>query len=163
MKDALKENLKTAMLSLLEEGYVGPRNAGGTWFVDNEPGAGILGTIGKLSAAQASRQPPGGLDTIAAHVNHLRFSLELANRAFRGENPYADADWSQSWTVREVNEQEWRDLSAALTSEYEKITETLHGEINLEESVVLTGTLALIAHGAWHLGALRQLMQLSEK
>lgn len=157
MKNLLEENLKTAILTLLEEGYAGPENTEGTWFVDNEPDAGILGTIGKLSADQASRKPPGGSDTIASHVNHLRFSLELANRAYRGENPYAEADWGKSWAIRQVNENEWQDMISALRREYEKIRETLQKDVDFENPMMLTGTLGLISHGAWHLGALRQL------
>jgi hypothetical protein len=34
-----------SLLTLFDEGYVGPADSKGTWFVDNEPDCGFHGTI----------------------------------------------------------------------------------------------------------------------
>jgi hypothetical protein len=46
------------------------------------------------AAEEASAVPSGGGASIAAHVDHLRYGLELLNRWTRGEKPFADADHS---------------------------------------------------------------------
>ncbi len=145
-----------SLLTLFDEGYVGPADSKGTWFVDNEPDCGFLGTVEKLSAKDASRG--FGEFSVAAHANHLRYSLELANRAFRGENPYASADWKGSWNIREVDEGEWKKLKASLRREYEDFRSAIAAGIKWDDPLFLTGTLGQLAHGAWHLGAVRQLL-----
>jgi hypothetical protein len=149
-----KAALTKAALALYDEGYSGPRDPKGTWFVDNEPDCGFLGTIGKLSAVQASRPATSGDPlTVASHAAHLRFSLSLANRAARGENPYAGAKWSDSWSARAVSEEEWQALVAGLRAEYEAFREALAKGGLWDDEDMLTGTLGLLCHGAWHLGA----------
>ncbi len=127
-----------------------------TWFVNHGPGAGILGALDALTAEQASREPPGGGPTAAAHTEHLRWWLANVNGVTRGEawNP----DWSESWSVRAVNEEEWRELRGALKREYALVREAL-SESLLEQadSNTLTGLLAMTPHAAHHLGSLRQL------
>ena len=63
--------------------------AGG--FALNGGDVGLLRSLDKLSAADASRAANGGA-TIAAHAQHLRYGLSLMNRwAAEGGNPFADA------------------------------------------------------------------------
>jgi hypothetical protein len=50
---------------------------------------GLLAALDRLDARQASAAPVNGGATIAAHVNHVRYALELLNRWQRGEDPYA--------------------------------------------------------------------------
>jgi len=153
-----KSTLTKAALSLYDEAYLGPSDPNaGTWFTDNEPKCGFLGSIEALSAAEASR--PLHRDeplSIASHADHLRFALDLANRSTRGENPYAGADWARSWDSRAVSEAEWKTLVAALRKEYEDFRIALATGKAWDDPQSMTGTLGLIAHGAWHLGAIRQ-------
>jgi hypothetical protein len=156
-----KAALTKAALALYDEGYAGPADSKGTWFVDNEPDCGFLGTIGKLSAAQASRPASTGESlTIASHAAHLRYSLSLANRAAKGENPYASADWAASWATRSVSEEEWSSLVSGLRAEYAAFREALAKGGLWDADDLMTGTLGLLCHGAWHLGAIRQALGL---
>jgi hypothetical protein len=148
-----------AVLVLLEEGHVGPGDARSTWFVENAPDAGFLRTLEGIPADLASRPAVEGGATIAAHANHLRYSLELANRAARGENPYAGADWAGSWKLKQVSEPEWKALTASLRAEYERIREAIAGGQDWADFQVVAGTLGVIAHGAYHLGAIRQMLR----
>ena len=162
MDEIFREKLNLALLTLLREAYIGPPELNqGTWFTDNNPASGILGALEKVSAAQASRKPGGkDSDTIAAHLNHLLYSLTLANKAYRGENAYAGADWKKSWAVQKVSAEEWLELKESFKSEFRTLEEAIRGGVPLDVPAVLTGTIALIAHGAWHLGALWQLLSL---
>lgn len=151
-----KARLAEAAVTLFDEAHRGPAGSG-TWFVDNEPGCGLFGTLGGLDAERASR-PLGAGDplTPASHAAHLRYALSLANRAARGEDPYKDANWARSWDTRNVDEAEWKALLAGLEKEYEELRRVMGGEQAWESRDFMTGLLGLIAHAAWHLGALRQ-------
>lgn len=94
---------KTSLLELLSEAYTGPTHAY-TWFIGNEPGSGILGTLENVSAENASSRQPSGT-ILAAHTEHLRWSLAQANAFARGETP--TETWAESWSVRTVDEAAW--------------------------------------------------------
>jgi hypothetical protein len=89
--------LAKAALALYDEAFLEAPDPRGTWFTDNEPKNGFLGSIESLSAAEASRPlSPGESLSVASHAAHLRFALDLANRSMRGENAYAGAAWARS-------------------------------------------------------------------
>lgn len=151
-----QEAFARAALALFDEAHEGPKGKG-TWFIDNEPGSGLFGTIEALDAAAASRPlTPGDPLTAASHVAHLRYALKLANRAARGENPYPTADWAGSWARRSVDEAEWKALVAGFKDEVGTFRALLASGAAFEEEEHATGALGLICHAAWHLGALRQ-------
>ncbi|HUX36501.1 MAG TPA: hypothetical protein VMV44_01245 [Rectinemataceae bacterium] len=152
--------LSKAVLSLYEEGFDGPAGSS-TWFTDGGPGSGFLGTIEGLSAAEASRPlHQGDPVSLASHVAHLQYSLSLANRAAKGENPYKDANWSLAWKTQRVEEAEWRALVGGLRFEYEAFKKVLAAGWEWADADSLTGAIATVAHGAWHLGAIRQALGL---
>src|SRR3954463_6528279 len=72
-------------------------------FILNSGDVGLLRSLDKLSAAEASRSANGGA-TIAAHAQHVRYGLSLMNRwAAEGGDPFADAMWDEAWTTSEVD------------------------------------------------------------
>ena len=151
-----REAVKRILLVLFDEGYAGSQGKG-TWYIDNEPGCGLLGTIARLDAPAASRPlSPEEPLTAASHVEHVRFALFLANRAAHGENPYPTADWSGSWAVRSVDAAAWIALRESLEKEIGALRDALTSGNALEDEDFLTGCFGLVAHTAWHLGALRQ-------
>src|SRR5262249_50027662 len=120
---------------------------------------GLLRSLDKLSASDASRAVPGGA-SIAAHVEHLRYGLSLMNRWSAGENPFGDADWSASWKKTAVSDSEWRELRAALAGEARRWLEVLRTPRDLN-AIELNGVVGSIAHLAYHLGAIRQINRAS--
>jgi hypothetical protein len=154
------EQLATTLANLLEEVHVGPPDPGLTWMTSNEPNSGFLGTLSGISAEMASRAPAPGMNTIAAHAAHLHFSLTLANRAFRGENAYANADWKGSWRTQQVDAAAWDRLREALRHEHARLLDAIRGREQWDDPMLFQGTLALIGHGAYHLGAIRQIRRL---
>lgn len=152
------DRLRRAVLTLLDEAVQGPRE-GATWFTDSGPQAGVLPFLEGISPEVASTPPRPGRANLAAHIDHVRYGLELANRALRGEHDaFATADWTRSWAIQSVDAETWAQIRAGLRQEYEAVREVLaSGEGWLADDMSLTGVLAQIAHVAYHLGAIRQI------
>lgn len=124
-------------------------------YILNRGDAGLLASLDKLTARDASSSASGGA-TIAAHVDHLRYGLSLMNRWRAGENPFDDADWSASWRRTRVTDNEWAELRSSLRREAHQWLAALGAprEVNTME---LNGIAGSIAHLAYHLGAIRQI------
>jgi hypothetical protein len=149
-----------SLTDLLEEVHVSAPNPRSTWMTSNEPDSGFLGTLSGITAEDASRAPAPGMNTIAAHAEHLRYSLSLANRAFRGENAYATADWAGSWRTQTVDAEAWERLREGLRGEHTRLLEAIRTRPEWTDPMIFQGSLALIGHAAYHLGAIRQLRRL---
>ena len=112
-------------------------------------------TLDSLTAEQASKAFGPGVSTIAAHVIHTAYYLELANASLRGEE--RDADWSGSWRVQSLDEPGWTEAKENLASQKEQFLEFV-GSVELADNEErLTYVLANLGHVAYHLGAIRQL------
>ncbi|HEY7288799.1 MAG TPA: hypothetical protein VH583_03105 [Vicinamibacterales bacterium] len=145
----LTETLSTVFGELVD----GPPDAAA--YMLNRGDAGLLRSLDKLSARDASNAVPGG-GTIAAHVDHLRYGLSLLNRWSAGENPFASADWEASWRKTSVSDAEWADLRRQLRDEAHRWLDVLRAprDVNAME---LNGIVGSIAHLGYHLGAIRQI------
>ena len=123
----------------------------------NSGDPGLLRPLDALSAAAASQPSAPGGATIAAHVDHLCFGLELMNRWHGGEaDPWSSADWTASWRRTQVSESEWAVLRARLreaTRRWRAALGTLREMSDLERN----GVIGSVAHLAYHLGAIRQI------
>ncbi|HEX9090595.1 MAG TPA: DinB family protein [Anaerolineales bacterium] len=144
-----------SIITLFSEAYAGPADPKSTWFIDNDPDSGILGLVRGISAAEASwstkDDQPG--TSVAAHVEHLRWSLANANRALEGE-PY-NGSWKESWNTLSADEAAWERLRNELKREYETLVKNLQKQRDLPGDY-LTGVMALLPHAAYHLGTIRQ-------
>jgi hypothetical protein len=124
-------------------------------YVLNRGDSGLIRSLDTLSARDASSGAAGGA-SIAAHVDHLRYGLSLMNRWSAGEDPFAAADWSVSWTRTSVSEPEWRELKTALAAEAHHWLDAVGAPRDVTV-VELNGMVGSIAHLAYHLGAIRQI------
>jgi hypothetical protein len=141
----------TTLLSELTDGA----KAGGA-YVLNTGDVGLLRSLDKLSAADASQSLAGGA-TIAAHAEHLRFGLSLMNRwAREGGNPFADAAWDKAWQTTVVDDAEWTRIRNGLRDEATGWLRAV-GSLRDVNAVELNGVIGSIAHLGYHLGAMRQI------
>ena len=141
-----------ALVKLLSELLDGAPSQGALALNPDDPG--LLISLARLSAAEASKAPANGGSSIAAHVDHLRYGLELLNRWSRGENPASD--FSASWTRTTVSEEQWRALQDALRAEaaaWRGVVAQAAGLAQFDLAVVAGS----VAHLAYHLGAIRQI------
>ena len=145
-----------ALVSLLVEAFDGP--PGEMAFMLNPGDPGLLRQLESVSAGVASTRPMPGKTTIASHVDHVLYGIELMNRWADGEpDPFSTADWSASWRRTSVDDAEWRTLIDRLRVASTKWRQ--HVADRTEWDVVgATGATASMAHAMYHLGAIRQLL-----
>ena len=142
----------TQLFSELVDGAGGGTGA----FILNSGDGGLLRSLDKLSAADASRSVNGGA-TIAAHAQHLRTDLWLMNRwAAAGGDPFADAASVAAWKTVDVDAAAWQEIRDGLREEATRWLTTLGTPRDLCERE-LAGMIASIVHLAYHLGAIRQI------
>lgn len=149
------ETLIDHLLDLLAEVYIGSRGEE-SWVIDASPGHGFTAAINSINAEQASTPLVRGGSTIAAHTEHLRWSLHFALQFYKGEVP--SSNWEESWKIRTVSEAEWQTLQKDLLDVYSTIKHRIASVNNWSDPFLLKGTLALLPHAAYHLGAIKQLM-----
>ena len=148
-------DITATLTTLYAELVLGANNPGGAYIL-NSGDAGLLRSLDKLSAADASRSSHGGA-TIAAHARHLTYGLSLMNRWARdGGNPFADAKWDEAWKTSNVDDDEWNGIRRALAAETRAWLDQL-GTPRDADTAELNGMVASIAHLAYHLGAIRQI------
>lgn len=147
-------SINSAIQELFQEVLRGtPPGADGTWFVQGNEA--LNTTLDDLSADEASRFLGTGINSIAAHVIHATYYLELANDNLRGRS--RDGDWAGSWARQVVSKQEWTEARAALDHQAIRFLEFVKDADLLADPDQLTEALANVGHAAYHLGAIRQL------
>jgi len=144
------------ILSRLFSELVDGTIADGGAFILNSGDVGLLRSLDRLSAADASRSVHDGA-TIAAHAQHVRYGLSLMNQwAREGGNPFANAKWEEAWKTSLVDARAWDEIRSGLRDETHRWLEILKAPRDVAD-VELTGMVASVAHLAYHLGAIRQI------
>ena len=145
-----------ALQAILQELVQGSPDPKARTYVLNQGDRGLLESLDRLSAAEASATHGSGA-SIAAHVDHLRYGLSLLNRWADGVSPpWPEMDWTASWRRTVVSESEWRTLRDELRREATRWAEALGTprEVSDVEAGWMAGS---VAHLAYHLGAIRQI------
>jgi hypothetical protein len=149
----MKERTIKELLYALAECFEGEGKNGGIFLEPDDPG--LFSILRALSAEEASR-PAAGM-SIANHVYHLIFALDVFIKRISGDEKAVHADWSASWRERRLDEAEWTRLKKDLTGIQEKA-------VSLARSVSINDTccdknlrlvLGLLTHTVFHLGIIR--------
>ena len=145
--------VRTALVALVGEVLDGPGPDFGHFL--NPGDAGLTRSLARLSADEASARP-GGRSSVAAHVRHILYGLELLNREARGES-IIETHYAASWRQQDATDAEWRDLLEVLDRQAHDWMSAI-GERTDWDADALTNVVAELAHLAYHLGAIRQLV-----
>ncbi len=148
----MQDELFAQMEELLRETFDGGKPGEGTAYLDHD--SGIRNTLKAVTAEQASRRP-GNHPSIASHVRHMTFHLRVSYEWIAGD--HSKRDWKGSFLPYEVTPEEWAALQEefeAVRQEFLRFMKTLPPEKLITEGAGM-GT---IAHLAYHLGAIRQLL-----
>lgn len=140
------------VLIILRETFEGSPAGQPSAYLDRE--VGIFSTLENLSAEHVST-PINGI-SIAAHTEHSKFYLDRLCEFIKGRTE--PVNWEQSWLIDEVNDEEWNALRDAVRKSYENVLQTF-AEIEHWNDGNIGEAVAILAHTAYHLGAVRQIMK----
>ena len=122
-------------------------------------GTSFVETLADVTASEASKRASPGTGSVAAHVRHCIYYLEVLQRSLKGE-PLGTLDWRSIWTNdRPVDEAEWGALRGMLRKEYAAVETLAKDDATWEREDALGEFMAVIVHTAYHLGAVRQALR----
>jgi hypothetical protein len=119
-------------------------------------GTSLFETLDAVSSEEASRLAAEGRATVAAHVEHVRFYLDVLNEVMRKEE-VMKVDWREIWqNIQAVTPEEWEGQKQRLRESYERVLDTLKNYDKWEGKYGISSSLGILAHTAYHLGGIRQ-------
>ncbi|MGI8848949.1 MAG: DinB family protein [Pyrinomonadaceae bacterium] len=153
MKTINQEDFTNNLLALFKETFEGSSPQVSAYL---DRGVGVLNTIEKLSAHNASRSIEENGATIAAHTEHARFYLVALLEFMNGRTE--KVNWDESWLVKIVDETEWKLLKENVRRDYEIVVETFQKVEDWDDEKV-GYAITIVVHTAYHLGAIRQIIK----
>jgi hypothetical protein len=138
----------TQLLAVLREAFEGPGNF--SYFTDRTPDAGLLHTLGPITAGEAGRMVGG--TSVAAHTRHILYGLRASTSWIEGDR--APRNWRESWNTDTVDEPEWNDIREGISSAYIGLREAIEQHAG-DSAESLGAALGAVTHVAYHLGAIR--------
>jgi hypothetical protein len=152
MKSSKDAMITAELLGLFEETF---EKVHGSYL---DRGTSFLETLSAIDAEEASRKRGKIPETIAAHVNHVIFYIVVLQEYITDART-GKTDWSLSWLVESVDEPGWADLVERLRSEYQKLRDFIGSVEKWDDEDFFGGIVSILAHCSYHLGALRQLIE----
>ncbi|WP_055739898.1 hypothetical protein [Heyndrickxia shackletonii] len=93
---------------------------------------------------------------MAAHTDHVRYHMWGTNEILKnGKQP--KMDWGKSWEIHSVDEQQWNRIQEGLRNEYLTLLESI--DVIEWNEPLANELLSSLAHSAYHLGAIRQMLK----
>ena len=135
---------------LLRETFEGSPEGLPSAYLDR--GVGIFATLTEVSADAASKEFQG--TTIAAQTEHAKFYLDRLCEFINGRTE--TVNWDASWLIDEVDENEWKALLESVRRSYESTLRCI-ADVPTWNVDQVGMAMSLVAHTAYHLGAIRQI------
>jgi DinB superfamily len=142
-KDVVLNAILTAMTSAFDG------KDGDDWF------NGLNETLAGTTAELASRSPTPGRSSLAAHVRHLVYTLEVMNARFSGEQ--FEPDWEAAWQQPTVTADEWTALRSRLEEQRRALEKQIETRADPSQRF-LEGAIKNVVHLGYHIGAMRQIL-----
>lgn len=144
------DTLSSTFLALFDETFTQVQGI----YLDR--GTSMSETLAAITAEQASTPMGHAGSTIAAHVAHTIFYLEIGELYFRGRPP-EKVDWGEIWrTVHAVDEKAWGDLRERLYEIADRVRRQIVAFDDWSQPDQFVEALPMIVHSAHHLGEIRQ-------
>ncbi|MEP7075777.1 MAG: DinB family protein [Acidobacteriota bacterium] len=145
-------NFVESVAYLLRETFEGSPEGQPSAYLDR--GIGIFNSLDALTAEQASLEVGG--TTAAAHTEHAKFYLDRLCEFINGRTERVN--WEDSWLIETVDTGEWDALRSSVRDTYESTLKCLAGVAGWT-SLQMGMAIGLVAHTAYHLGAIRQIIK----
>lgn len=144
------EHFIEAVAYLLRETFEGSPEGQPSAYLDR--GIGFFNTIDGLTADQVSKDY--GETTIAAQTEHAKFYLDRLCEFIGGRTERVN--WEDSWLIETVSDAEWDALRSSVKKAYESALKCL-ATVGSWDTAKAGMAMGLVAHTAYHLGAVRQI------
>lgn len=154
MKTINQDDFTNSLFALLKETFEGTGTTFGTIYLNENTG--LFPTLENVSAETASRVVSDGGATIAAHCEHTRFYLEFLSNYMN--ETFTMVDWKDGWKTKTVSDAEWNALRGQLQKIYQTVTDSFN-EVETWNDFKISGALGMLAHTAYHLSAIRQMLK----
>jgi hypothetical protein len=119
-------------------------------------GTSLFETLATISAEEASRPVSAACASLAAHVEHVRFYLEVLEEYLLTKQN-TPTDWGEIWrTVHTVSPEQWEISKNRLRDTYQRILALMHNIDTWQDEEAISVFLAMVVHTAYHLGEIRQ-------
>lgn len=146
----MKAHFLEGVAYLLLETFEGSPEGKASAYLDR--GVGIFSTLKEVAADEASADFYG--TTIAAQTEHAKFYLDRISEFINGRTERVN--WDDSWLIETVDSAEWDALRDSVRKSYENTLRSIAsveswGDANLGMAI------GMVAHTAYHLGAVRQI------
>jgi hypothetical protein len=123
-----------------------------------DKGTSLFETLDKISAEEASRPVSANSASIAAKVEHIRFYLRVLEGCIQRKT-IAKIDWQESWQLKGVTPEEWAALKKRLRAAYQEVLALMRSLDTWQGEDDIGASLGILAHTAYHLGAIRQALR----
>ena len=141
------------LLDLLEETFEKTQGI----YLDRDTS--LFETLDALTAEQASKPISPNGATIAGHTEHVAFYLDVLTDCIE-RKPIGDLNWQESWKVQAVDEDAWAVVRQRLREAHQRTIRVIESLEAWEGEDDIGASLAILAHTASHLGAIRQALHL---
>jgi hypothetical protein len=145
-----KEDFLKDVLIILRETFEGSREGESSVYLDQE--VGVFKTLENISAETASVKINS--TSIAAQTEHTKFYLDRLCEFIGGQTE--KVNWDLSWLIETVSGEEWDILRDGMKKSYKNVLLCL-AKVETWDQDNIGDALAIIAHTAYHLGAIRQM------
>jgi uncharacterized damage-inducible protein DinB len=123
-----------------------------------DKGTSFFETLNTISAEEASRPVSANSACIAAIVEHVRYYNKVFESIIQ-KKTIGKIDWQDCWQLKEVTPAEWEDLKKQLRESYQSVLTMMKNLETWEGEEDIGASLAIVAHTAYHLGAIRQALR----
>lgn len=121
-----------------------------------DKGTSLFETLHIISAEEASQPVSARCATIAAQVEHIRFYLEVLEKALLNQE-IGKVDWGAVWRdTQAVSSEEWLIAQQRLQETYERILARIKSFDTWDGENDISVSLSIVVHTAYHLGEIRQ-------
>lgn len=145
-------NVTETLLAILDEAFDRPPTS---WshFTDGDGQSGYFGTLDSIDFQDAVRSISG--NSIAAQTQHVLFVIRVANDLLSGSAGAPDAErWRQSWFINDIDSKAWDRMRDEVRTGYGDLRRSIR-DASIDDDETLANIVGVIAHVAYHLGAIR--------
>ena len=143
------DHYKQSLFQMLDETF---ENVVGIYL---DKGTSLFETLDGISSNVASRPVSGGCSSIAGQVDHTAFYIEVMTRFARQEE-VGEIDWDASWLTVSVTADQWEALKSRLRESYRTLRGVLDEDSTWDHKDAVGGSIAIVAHTAYHVGEIRR-------